>query len=203
MTTTLAEVRLETRRRLEDTSGSPLWGDADIDDGLRASLGEYSQWEREEARLVAVVEAGDRSIPLPGAIFRVTRVTGPAGRVIPRRAGEAVRSVSDEEVSWEPWAGELTFTQSLIAGDYEIRYLTARSMPSEASAAFPVRDEDIPLIVSGAVLRCLERRSLEDWKRGALPPRHDLVLRRAAMTYEREWDARRRVVRTSFVRGDG
>jgi len=200
MTTTLANVRDRLRTRLEDTSGSPLWADATLDDGLKRALDDYSQWSPAEAAPTFTATAGDVTAALPSEALRVLRVSDPNGWGIPPQHGDSLRYAADEELSWSFFAGLLRFSRPLAAGSYTVYTLAARTWPADDATAFPVSDSDLGLIIAGAAVYALEVRGVQEWKRGALPARYSQAILDARSAYASEWRERRRVARSTTLR---
>ena len=199
MTTTLAGVRDRLRTRLEDTSGSPLWADATLDEGLKRALDDYSQWRPAEAAPTFTATADDVTAELPSETLRVLRVTDPTGWVIPPQHDTSLRYTADEELSWSFFAGLLRFSRPLAAGTYTVYTLGARSWPDDDATAFPVPDSDLGLIVAGAAVYALEVRGVQEWKRGPLPTRYAQAILDARSAYASEWRERRRVLRAATL----
>jgi hypothetical protein len=196
MTTTLAGVRSRLRTRLEDSSGSPLWADATLDEGLKRALDDYSQWSMAEATTTFTATANDLTATVPSGAMRVLRVIDPTGWVIPQRHGESLRFGADEELSWTSFAGLLRFSRPLAAGVYTLHTLGARAWPATGGDNFPVPESDLGLIVAGAAVYALEVRGVQEWKRGPLPARYSQAVLDARSAYAGEWRERRRVMRT-------
>lgn len=203
MTVTLGEARGRVRRRLEDTTGSPLWADALVDEGLRGALDDYSQWSPSQSSGTFVAAAGDLSASLPAGAIEVARIVDPNGFVIPRKVGDGVRSVSADELTWDIWGSSLLFTRGLLAGTYTVFYTTARGLPDVEGDSIGVPDQDVSLLVAGATVYCIEQRLTAEWKRGELPPRYGEALRAARADYAHAWDVRRRKVRVTMLQADG
>jgi hypothetical protein len=200
MTTTLANVRDRLRVRLEDGSASPLWADATRDEGLRRSLGEYSQWSPEQSVDTFTAAAGDLAADLPIADpLRVVTVIDPNGWAIPPTDGPGLRYRGDVELSWSIWGGQLRFTRQLVAGEYTVWSSIVRTWPATDATAFPVPDADLDLIIAGAAVYALEVRGTQEWKRGPLPARYSDALNAARAAYSAAWRERRRRVRTGTL----
>lgn len=200
MTVTLADVRAMVRLRLEDTGAMTSWSDDAIDAGLSQALDEYSHRYPQERQDEIPVEQGDMSIDLPDGARQVVRVIDPSGYVIPPQS-VPVRGTSGSEQAWEVWGNRIELNRRLPAGTVVIWYLGSRQFPAGDSVSMPVPSEDVSLLVIGAAVWCLEQRSVADWKRGALPARYEMVLRRARDEYRAAWRAKERRVRTGQVIG--
>ena len=200
MTTTLTATRDRLRIALEDSSGTDLWADATLDEGLKRTLDDYSQWSPTQTTDTFTATAGDTTAAIPTGLIRVERIIDPNGWVIPEQVGDPLRYVGDLELSWYMFADSFRFTRALIAGDYTIWYYTARTFPAADGTAMPVPDSDIPLLIAGGVVYALEYRMIQEHKRGPLPSRYMQPLREARRIYDREWAERRRVLRVWSVR---
>lgn len=200
--TTLSETRQRVRLALEDTGASTSWTDEEIDEGLVRALDEYSHRSPVELKAEIPVSEGDSSLDLPNGARSVHRVIDPNGSVLPPQA-IPLRGTAGSEQSWEVWGDRVEFARRLPAGDVTLWYLGARDFPESDEAPVPVPDEDVSLLILGAVMWCLEQRSVADWKRGVLPARYETVLRRAQEAYRSAWRSRERRVRTGRVLGTG
>jgi hypothetical protein len=199
MTTTLASARSRLRTALEDSSGSPLWADGTLDEGLKRSLDDYRQWSPAQATTTFTATAGDTTAAVPSGALKIERVTDPNGWVIPEQQGDPLRYVGDVELSWSLFAGDIQFTRPLIAGDYTVWYYTARAFPSADGNNFDIPDSDIPLLVAGGVVYALEVRLVQEGKRGS-SSETAMLLTAARRYYGDAWRERRRVVRSSTLR---
>ena len=129
MTTTLASARTRLRTGLEDSTGSPLWADGTLDEGMKRALDEYSQWSPAQATATFTAVAGDTSATVPAGALQIRRIIDPNGWVIPEQGAEPGRYVGDLELGWLVFAGEIRFSRALIAGDYTVWYFTAHTFP--------------------------------------------------------------------------
>lgn len=200
---TRGEVRDRLRLRLEDTGVVVLWSDAEVLEGLRWMLDEYSAiWPR-EGRITVTAAGGETELAVATGILRVARVIDPNGRVIMPRSGIPDGYVGDESLAWEFWSGSLVFTQPVTAGDFTIWGLWPWTFPSADGEEFPVPERDLTLIVAGAAQWCLEFRATEEWKRGAMPAGYENRLRAARAEYRRQLEVRRRRVLVGQVASSG
>lgn len=200
---TLSEMRTRVRVWLEDEAASPLWSDAEIDEGLKAELDEYSAWNPDHVRQTYAVAAGNTSISLGVEVLGVYRVVDPNGRIVPRRSASPARYVADEEQSWELWGSTLSLARQVVAGDWTVWYEGYRAFPATDAGTFPVPAGDEALIVAGAVVWCLEHRAREEWKRGPLPPRYEQRLQAAKADYRDLMNQTRRRLRVATVEVTG
>ncbi len=201
MTTTLASARSRLRTALEDSTGSPLWADGTLDEGLKRTLDDYSQSNPKQASTTFTATAGDTSADVPSGALQILRITDPNGWIVPQQLGDPQRYVGDLELSWLVFADTINFTRELIAGDYTVWYLTAHAFPADDASTFTIPDSDIPLLLAGGVVYALEVRGRQDWKRGPLPARYSQAMLDARAAYSAAWRERRRVIRTSTLRG--
>lgn len=197
---TLSEARDHVRLALEDLTSTPLWSDEEIDTGLRQSLECYSQRVPKELTVEIPVDEGDSSITLPTGTRRVLRVIDPRGGVIPPQT-IPLRGTAGAEQSWEVWGDRVEFARRLPAGNVEIRYLGPRTFPPDDESAMPLLADDLSLLILGAVRWCLEQRAIADWKRGSLPARYEMVLRRAQENEQAAWRNRERRINTGRMLG--
>ena len=195
MATTLTQARSRVRTWLEDTSGTPLWTDAEVDEGLHVALDGYSALAPDELATTLAAADGDTQLALPAGSGVVVRVTDPNGYVIPPR-GVPARSVAAEELAWERWGDALVFSRQLAAGDYAVRSYGPRAMPALAGDPYPVPDADVSLCVAAAVVWLITERMGQEWKRGPLPARYTTLRDAARQDYTdrlRAWRRRLRV----------
>ncbi|WP_051914068.1 hypothetical protein [Thermorudis peleae] len=180
---TLGDVRAQLRRQLDDTTAAPLWNDAALNDALAAALAAYSAAWPDESRTTLAVSAGTTSLPLPPDTLAVVRLLDPTGAPVE---------------GWQVVAGQLS-TPPLAAGSYTLVVRRPRAFPASDTAAFPVPDADVPLVVAEAACRALELRLVADAKRGPLPPDTTQALAALRARATAEWTARSRRVRPASV----
>jgi hypothetical protein len=173
---TRAELRTVLRRRLEDTSGSPLWDDATLNDVLAGAIGRYGARFAPEAVATANVTIGATSVPVGVAGIvgeRIARVLDETGAVVPRM-GEApgpvgaAPGVVELEQAWRWWDGELRLQRPAVAtGAWRIEYRGGRSAPTDDLSPVDVLPGDEEIVLTLAAAIALRRRAVEDGKRGA------------------------------------
>jgi len=191
---TLVALRSRVRTRLEETTAA-IWSDAELDECITAALEAYSWLFPQETATAIAVSTGDTTVVLPSGAIGLCRVTLADGTIVPRRRSPAGSS-SGEELAWEVFAGEISFTQPLDAGTITLWHTGARTLVD-----LPASDDG--LIVLSAVVQALEGRAIQDFKRGG-PPAHsgyDAVMQRARAAFERELWRRGRRVRSGVVAG--
>jgi hypothetical protein len=170
--TTRLELRTSLRRRLEDTSATPLWDDAALNDFLAEAVRGYGTLFPRELVTNVNVTAGLMSVPVASPAIepeRIARVFDAAGDVVPRRGEE--RNGADAgggfEQAWRWWAATLLLEHPVpVTGVWRIEYLGRRSLPSDDATAVEIvaGDEEIVLLLAAAT--ALRRRAVEDAKRG-------------------------------------
>jgi hypothetical protein len=200
--TTLTDTRQRVRLSLEDTGANTSWSDGEIDAGLMRALDEYSHRHPQDCVGSIPVNAGDSSVTLPPEVRTVKRVIDPNGHTVPPQA-VPLRGTAGQEQSWDVWGDRLEFARRLPAGAVTIWYHGPHHFPETDEGEFSVPGEDVSLLVLGAVMWCLEQRSIADWKRGSLPARYETVLRRAQDAYRSAWRSRERRIRAGRMVGTG
>lgn len=197
MTTTLASARSRLRTALEDTTGSPLWADGTLDEGLKRALDDYSQWSPAQATTTFVAVDGDTTAAVPTGLIRVERMIDPNDQIIPEMTGDPLRYVADLELSWFIFAGDFQFSRELAAGTYTVWYYTAHGFPTADGNNFTIADSDIVLLIAGAAVYALEERAVQVGKRGGSIGD---ALSGWQARYRLEWEDRRRVLRSWTLR---
>lgn len=189
---TLAALRTRVRTRLEETTAA-IWSDAELDECITGALEAYSWLFPQETITSIAVAAGNTTVGVPAGAVELRRVTLGDGTVVPRRRAPA-GSPSGEELAWEAFAGDITFTQPLDGGTLTLWHTSARTL-----AELPASDDG--LLVLSAVVQALEGRAVQDFKRGGPPAQatYDAVIQRARNAFERELRRRGRRVRSAVV----
>jgi hypothetical protein len=189
---TMAEIRTRVRLRLEEASAA-VWSDAELDEGITATLDEYSgRFPREATAALAV---NGTNVAMPNGARSVLRVTQENGAVVPRRTAPTERTV-DERLAWETFAGFIWFTQPLPSQTLTVWHLTSHAVGD-------VPEADVGLLVLGAVWRALEQRGVQELKRSGptAGPSFDRQVERARREFERAFDQRARRVRSVLAAG--
>jgi hypothetical protein len=164
--TTRLDLRTALRRRLEDTSVSPLWDDTLLNDLLAESLRTYSSSFPLELTTPVPVTAGATTFALPAAIdaSRIIRINDERGELVPRQRDAETTGI---ERSWRIWGGTLLLSQPAAAtGDWQVESLGARSLPPDDVTAVEIVPGDEEIVVLLATAAALRRRIAEDAKRG-------------------------------------
>jgi hypothetical protein len=203
--TTRLELRTEVRRRLEDTSGNPLWDDPALNDFLTEAVRAYGASFPKEVMTSIPVSAGAATISLPASIdaSRIIRVNDQNGELVPRQRDAVTDGI---ERSWRVWGGNILLSMAAAAtGDWQIESLGTRTLPGDDVTAveiIPGDEEIVVLLAAGAALR---RRITEDAKRGI--GRDAQLVVNAANSYQQiamaRMEARKRRARGSFLAARG
>ena len=173
--TTRAQLRTTIRERLEDTTATPLWSDAALNEYLAAAVQAYGV--RFPSRATAATDPianGATSVALPATVVEtaIVAVRDALGRDVPQasaRSGPAPADASGLIQAWSVWGGTLRL-QSPAAGDeigaWAIDYLAGRALVANDLTPQPIVAGDEPIMVALAASQALERRLVEDAKRG-------------------------------------
>lgn len=166
--TTRAEMRSMLRRRLGDTGPAPLWDDLTMDEAIAAALHAYGARVPRERTTAVAIAIGAHHIELPPEAGRVRRVRDPAGRSIDRwrEDAETVRTARGQ--AWRPWDGGVSLAEPAAAGIWEIDSLGPRAQPADDAAALDVVAGDEEILTLLAMTFALERRAIDEAKRGLL-----------------------------------
>jgi hypothetical protein len=175
--TTRLDLRTSLRERLEDTGGTPLWGDAALNEWLAQAVRRYGvQIPLQVTAATEPVAAGDVAIPLPAdaAAGEVAAVRNAAGVTVPcgddRVAGTAPLWSPGAAQGWRAWGSELRLQRAAAGADelgpWSIEYLGGREMIGNDVDPQPIVAGDEPIIVALAAAMALERRAVESGKRG-------------------------------------
>lgn len=165
--TTRPAMRATIRRRLEDSGATPLWEDGVVDEAIAAAIARYgAHFPVERSTTVAIGAGGTSAVVSPALEWgQVVRVIDPAGQVVPRwREGAAAPAGSAQ--GWRWWGGALVLAAPAIGGTWRIDYLAPRTTPGDDVTALDLvtGDEEIVALLAAAWL--VERRVVEDGKRG-------------------------------------
>jgi hypothetical protein len=199
--TTRLDLRTSLRERLEDTSPTPLWDDATLNDALWNSLIRYGVRFPLERSVSVAVPAGATSVPVSPMIpkERLLRVLDAAGNVMPE-AISLERDVATGAQSWRWWNGTLLLTRALDGAEtWSVEYRGMRLLPADDASTVDVNPGDEPIVVAMAAEVLLRRRAVEDMKRG-LNSRPALACAEATMDEVNGMvRARRRTVRSGVL----
>jgi len=170
--TTRLDLRTSLRLRLEDTSETPLWDDASLNDFLAEAVRGYGTRFPMEQTTVVSVGAGETTVAVTPdlAADHVMRVFDSEGHLVPRQhAFEPTDTGSTgfaTAQAWRWWGTSLVLAHGATAGTWTIDYLSGRTLPADDVITVEViaGDEDIVVLLAAAT--ALHRRAVEDGKRG-------------------------------------
>lgn len=181
---TRAEMRTSVRVRLEDTGGTPLFPDADLNELLSQALGEYGSLVPTIARTTVVVAAAATEIALPAGVSEYSIVslrdaTAADIRIMAMRSGRGPAGMSGYEQAWRAAAGKILLQRAVTsteAGTWSIEYRTARVLPGADGTTMPVEAGDEAAVIELTMARVYDRKVFEDYKRGVTPdPSNELA----------------------------
>ena len=206
--TTRAQLRTSIRERLEDTSGSPLWTDTALNEFLVTAVRIYgARLPRPATTATAAVTVGATSVVLPAGVGEnaIVAVRDAHGRdVAPAtdRFGPAPADASGLVQAWRVWAGTLRLQRPVTgdeAGAWAIDSLSGRELVADDVSPQPIESGDESIVIALAAAQALERRAIEDAKRGAKTSPVDGPAARCRAEAERLIAARKRRVRGGFL----
>jgi len=172
---TRAELRASVRERLEDAGANPLWSDAALDEFLAAAVRVYgASVPRPASTAVSVTGTAVTSVPLPAGVPEagVVAVRDARGRDIPRGSGLPGPAPADAGglgQAWRPWAGALRLQRGPRGdelGLWAVDWLAGRELAPDDVSQQPIEAGDEPVVVALAAAQAVERRMVEDAKRG-------------------------------------
>lgn len=205
---TRAELRSAVRERLEDTTSAPLWSDAALNAYLVAAARAYGvAIPRRATAVTAAVVLGAVSVGLPAGVPETGIVAVRDGRgrdvvIATERQGPAPADASGLVQAWSVWGSTLRF-QRPARGDevgvWSLDYLAGRELVGDDVTAQPIDAGDEPIVVALVCAQALERRAVEDGKRGAKAA--DVDRRAASFRIEAKQllSARKRRVRAGYL----
>src|SRR5215207_9463001 len=205
---TRLQLRTTLRERLEDTSGSPLWTDAALNDFLTAAVRAYgATFPRGATAATAALVTGNTGVALPVGVPErgVVAVRDGHGRDVPKateRQGPAPTDATGLIQAWSVWGATLRL-QRPVGGDevggWSIDYLAGRELVTDDVTQQPIEAGDEPIVVALAGTQAMERRLVEDAKRGSLVTGVADAATRFADEASRLIAARKRRVRAGSV----
>jgi hypothetical protein len=205
---TRLQLRTTIREYLEDSSGSPLWSDAALNEFLAAAMRAYgTSFPRQATAATDPIAAGATSVVLPVGLVAtgIVAVRDARGRDVPRataRSGPAPADATGLVQAWSSWAGTLRLQRPAggdEAGSWAIDYLAGREFVADDVSPQPVEPGDEPIVVALAAAQAMKRRLVEDAKRGAPLAGPAEAVARFRDEAERLIAARKRRVRAGFV----
>jgi hypothetical protein len=171
---TRAQLRTTLRERLEDTSGSPLWADASLNEFLIAAVRAYGvRFPKPSTAATSAIVSGVTSIALPAGVpeTAVVAVRDGRGRDVPpatERFGPAPVDATGLAQGWRVWSGMLRLQRPATGdevGAWAIDYMAGRELVADDVSAQPIEAGDEPIVIALAAAQALERQSIEDAKR--------------------------------------
>jgi hypothetical protein len=205
---TRLQLRSTLRERLEDTSGAPLWADASLNEFLAAAVRTYgATFPQAATAATAALVAGNTGVALPAGVpqGQIVAVRDAHGRDVPKateRQGSAPADATGLVQAWSVWGGTLRL-QRPVSGDevgaWAIDYLGGRELVADDVTQQPIEGGDEPIVVALAGAQAMERRLVEDAKRGARVSEVGEAATRFAEEAGRLIAARKRRVRSGYV----
>src|SRR5215213_1501511 len=206
--TTRLQFRTTTREYLEDSSGTPLWSDAALNEFLAAAIRAYgTSFPRQATAATDPIAAGASSVVLPAGLVAtgIVAVRDARGRDVPRasqRQGPAPIDAAGLVQAWSVWLGSLRL-QRPAGGDetgiWAIDLLAGRELLADDVSQQPVEPGDEPIVVALAAAQAMKRRLVEDAKRGAPLAGPAAAVAAFRDEAERLVSARKRRVRAGFA----
>src|SRR5215208_6150464 len=206
--TTRLQFRTTIQEYLEDSSGTPLWSDAALNEFLTAAIRAYgTSFPRQATAATDPIAAGATSVALPAGLGAagIVAVRDARGRDVPsasQRQGPAPTDATSLIQAWSVWAGSLRL-QRPAGGDevgiWAVDYLTGRELAGDDVSQQPVEAGDEPIVVALAAAQAMKRRLVEDAKRGSPLAGPAAAVAAFRAEAERLIAARRRGIRAGFV----
>jgi hypothetical protein len=205
---TRLQLRTTLRERLEDTSGAPLWADATLNEFLASAMRAYgATFPQAATTATAALVAGNTGVALPAGVPErsIVAVRDAHGRDVAKatqRQGPAPADATGLVQAWSVWAGTLRLQKSASGdevGAWAIDYLAGRELVTDDVTAQPIETGDEPIVVALAGAQAMERRLVEDAKRGARVTEVGEAATRFAEEAGRLIAARKRRVRSGSV----
>jgi hypothetical protein len=172
---TRAQLRTTLRERLEDTSGSPLWADASLNEFLIAAVRAYGvRFPKPSTAATSAIVSGATSVALPAGTSEtgVVAVRDARGRDVPPATERFVSAPADATglaQGWRVWSGTLHLQRPATGdevGTWAIDYLGGRELVADDVSQQPIEAGDEPIVIALAAAQAMERRATEDVKRG-------------------------------------
>ena len=206
--TTRSQLRTTIRETLEDTTGTPLWSDAALNEYLAAAMRVYgASFPRQATAPTDPIAAAATSAALPAGVLAtgIVAVRDARGRDVPRasqRSGPAPTDATGLIQAWSTWAGTLRL-QRPAAGDevgvWAIDHQAGRELIVDDTSQQPIEPGDEPIVVALASAQAMKRRLVEDAKRGAPLAGAAEAVATFAAEADRLIAARKRRVRSGFT----
>jgi hypothetical protein len=173
---TRLQLRTTIREYLEDTTGTPLWSDAALNEYLVAAMRAYgTSFPRQATAATDPIVAAATSVALPAGLVAtgIVAVRDARGSDVPRasqRQGPAPIDATGLIQAWSVWAGTLRLQRPATGdevGVWAIDHLAGRELIADDVSQQPVEPGDEPIVVALAAAQAMKRRLVEDAKRGA------------------------------------
>lgn len=200
---TRADLRTLLRRRLEDTTATPLWDDAALNDLLVDAVRQYGMRFPAEETMQLPVTDGATSIAVDPEILvhDIVAVRDGLGRNLPQMRS-APEPWTTSVQSWRWWNGALILSSPALGGTWEIDYFARRELAGNDVDTVHIRAGDEEIVILMAASGALLRRAVELSKRGV--ETGGLTLTRVAERHARDADdlmrARRRRATGGWLR---
>jgi hypothetical protein len=194
--TTRAEIRAAVRLRLEDGGAAPLWEDGMLNEAIGDAIRRYGQVVPRDATATGSAAAGAMRVTFPaGAVdpARIVRVLDPGGAPVERWRGDD--RPEDRAQGWRWWSDGLDLARPSPAGAWTVQHRTGRTPPPDDLAAVDVLPGDEAAVIALATASALERRAIEEGKRGATAMADGMARLAASARSDGEGLLRRRRVR--------
>ena len=205
---TRLQLRTTIREHLEDSTVSPLWSDAALNEFLAAAMRAYgASFPRQATAASDPLTAGASSVALPAGLVAagVVAVRDARGRDVPRasqRLGPAAIDATGLIQAWSIWAGMLRLQRPAggdEVGTWAIDFLAGRELFGDDVSQQPIEPGDEPIVVALAAAQAMKRRLVEDAKRGVPLARSAEAVAAFRDEAERLIAARKRRVRAGFA----
>jgi hypothetical protein len=173
--TTRAQLRTIVRERLEDTTATPLWSEAALNEYLAGAIRAYGvRVPRRATATTAPVVTAATTTELPADVVEtaIVAVRDAHGRDVPQasqHSGPVPADAMGLIQAWSVWGGTLRL-QRPAGGDevgaWAIDSLGGRELVADDLTPQPIDAGDEPIVVALAAAQALARRAVEDAKRG-------------------------------------
>ncbi len=170
---TRLQLRTSLRTRLEDTAGSPLWADADLNEALVQSIRSYGQRVplQKTSTVAIVANTTAYAIPTDAREDAVRALLNVDGDQLPRR--QEARSGpgpanSTAEQAWSIWANQILLTSKPATTEsWSLQYLASRELVIDDVTEQPIEPGHEPIVIAYALMWAWDRRANEETKRGS------------------------------------
>jgi len=171
--TTRLDLRMTLRRRLSDTTTSPLWEDDFLNDAIAEAIRRYSTPVPRQAVAAVEVLAGTREIELPPTVnaMRIVHVFDDRGT--PWRRWEessdpppAPTGFAELPAVWRAWSTSVILgTPAPRTGTWRLEHYANRAEPVDDVLELDISLGDETLVIALAVAVALHRRAVAEGKR--------------------------------------